>query len=59
MENTVSILNRSLTLEEIKETEAYLIDLLPPSELFNSNTSIVPQLVNQIVKVSGNVTVSF
>jgi len=55
----VSKLSRSLALEEIKESDRDLDDLLLVRHLSISNVSTEPQPACQVVKVSGNITVSF
>lgn len=55
----MSTLNRSLAFEEIQETQELLEDLLPMRHLSISNASTDAQPVYQVVKVSGNITVSF
>jgi len=55
----VSTFDRSLAFEEIGEPEVPLVDLLPVRHLSISNVSTDTQLVHQVVKVSGNITVSF
>jgi hypothetical protein len=55
----VSILNSSLAFEEIRDPEDAFVDLLPMRYLSISNASTDVQPVNQVVKVSGNITVSF
>jgi hypothetical protein len=55
----VSTCNRSLAFEEIREPENHLVDLLPLRHLSISNASADVQLASQVVKVSGNITVSF
>lgn len=57
---TVSKYNRSLAFEEIREpAEDYLVDLLPMQHLSISNASTDLKPATQVVKVSGNITVSF
>jgi hypothetical protein len=53
----VSILNRSLALEETRETEEILVDLAPVRHLSISNASSDPQ--PKVVTVSGSIIVSF
>jgi hypothetical protein len=55
----VSTLNRSLVLEEIKESVIDLDDLFSLRHLSISNHSTDAQTAHQVVKVSGNITVSF
>ena len=55
----MSILNRSFAYEKIREPENDLVDLLPMRHLSISNASTDPQPASQVVKVSGNITVSF
>lgn len=55
----MSTLNRSLALEEIKEPENDFVDLLPVRHLSISNASTDAQPVCQVVRVSGNITISF
>ena len=59
MEKPVSTYNRSFAYEEIKEPENQLVDLLPLRHLSISNASTDVQSASQVVKVSGNITVSF
>lgn len=54
----MSILDRSLALGEIKGSVDPLIDLLPVQYL-SINLSTPAQPVCQVVKVSGNIAVSF
>lgn len=56
---TVSILNRSLAYEEVRESENDLVDLLLMQHLSISNASTDVQPASQVVIVSGNITVSF
>lgn len=56
---SVSLLNRSLVLEEIKESEDHLLDLLPVRYLSISNDSTDTLPACQVVKISGNITISF
>lgn len=55
----MSILNRSLALEEVSETQCDIEDLLQVRHLSISNASTEPQHACHVVKVSGSVTVSF
>jgi hypothetical protein len=55
----VSTFNRSLALEEIKESTIQIDDLLPVRHLSISNASTDLQPACRVVKVSGNITVSF
>jgi hypothetical protein len=55
----VSTHNRSLAFEEIKEPEDNIFDLLSMRHLYISNASTDAQPASQVVKVSGNITVSF
>lgn len=51
--------NRSLAVEEINQPVEECVDLLPLRYLSLSNASTDIQPVNQVVKVSGNITISF
>lgn len=51
--------NRALAYEEISEPEQHLVDLLPMRHLSISNASTDLQPAKKVVKVSGNITVSF
>ena len=51
--------DRSLVCEEIAEQETDLAVFLQMRHLFTGNASADPQPVSQVVKVSGNITVSF
>jgi len=55
----VSTCNRSVTYEEIEESEENFIDLLPMRHLYISNASMDLQPANQVVRVSGSITISF
>lgn len=55
----MSTCNRSLAVEEMDEPVEKLVDLLPLRYLSLSNPSPDFQPVNQVVKVSGSITVSF
>lgn len=56
----MSTYNSSLAFEEIREPEDQLVDLLPmPYLSIISNVSTDTQPASQVVKVSGNITVSF
>lgn len=55
----LSTLNRSFALEEIKESDTDLVDLLPERHLSISNLSTDESSLIQVVKVSGTITVSF
>jgi hypothetical protein len=55
----VSTFTRSLAFEEIKESEVKLEELLPVRHLSISSVSTSTQPVNQVVKVSGTITISF
>lgn len=46
-------------MEEIREPVEELVDLLPLRYLSLSNASADFQPVNQVVKISGNITISF
>lgn len=59
MENFVSTYNRSLVLEEIKETENLFLDLLPLRRQQTSHVSHEIEPAVKVVKVSGSITVSF
>lgn len=51
--------NRSLALEEMKESEVELGGYLPAKHLNLSNESTEAQLEHRVVKVCGTITVSF
>jgi hypothetical protein len=53
----VSLLNRSLALEETKESENLAV--LPVRHLSISNASTDTQPTFEVVKISGNITISF
>lgn len=55
----MSILNRSLAVEEIERSDCDLEDLILVRHLSIRNASTEAQPVCQVVKVSGNITVSF
>jgi hypothetical protein len=55
----VSTFNSSLAFEEINDPEEDFIDLIPMRHLSVSNASTDAQSHYQVVKVSGNITVSF
>ncbi len=55
----MSILNCTLAFEEIKEPEDKVLDLLSMRHLSISNNSTDAQPTHQVVKVRGNITVSF
>jgi len=55
----VSTYKSSLACEEIRDTEEHLLSLLPLRYLSISDVSAEAQPVLQVVKVSGNITVSF
>ncbi len=55
----MGIINRSLALEETKQVENQFVDLIPVRHLSISNASTDTQPICQVVKVSGNITVSF
>ena len=55
----MSLCNRSLAFEEIRESEEHIVDLLPMQHLSISNASTDFRPATQVVKVSGNITVSF
>lgn len=55
----MSTLNSALAFEEIRDPEDNIVDLLPMRHLSISNASTDVQPANQVVKVSGNITVSF
>ena len=55
----MSLVNRSLALEEIKESDRDLDDLLLVRHLSISNAATESQPACQVVKVSGSITVSF
>jgi hypothetical protein len=55
----VSKFKRSLALEDVKETEMELEVYDPVRHLSISNVDADIQPLNQVVKVSGSITVSF
>jgi len=60
MEKLVSTYKSALACEEVEEIEHHhLVDLLSMQHLYISNASTEPQTTYQVVKVSGNITVSF
>lgn len=55
----MSTINRSLILEEIKESNTDFDDLFSLQYLSISNHSTDEQTAHQVVNVTGNITVSF
>lgn len=55
----MSLLNRSLALEEIERSDNGLEEMLLARHLSISNASTEAQPACQVVKVSGTITVSF
>lgn len=55
----MSTYNRALACEEIRESEKDFAEFLPVRYLSISSVSTDTQTANQVVMVSGNITVSF
>jgi hypothetical protein len=55
----VSKLNRSLVLENLQEQNIALEELFPGRHLSISSVEVEEQMITEIVKISGSITVSF
>lgn len=58
MEKNVSTYKSALAYEDVSEPIAQVVDLLPMRHI-SFNTSPAVQPASHVVKVSGNITVSF